>query len=475
MPTFANNEAFSSVRQKINTAIEDVEWGRGGFATVADLLSNSTLTNDGTIEGQIFTAGGFRYQRAASTATDEDATTAGGVKLYELPKFAYPDAAAPIAFKDIQLVTVGTGGDYATINEAIAALSAALGPSYTSGGIAAEIRLLTGFVMAEQVVVTGQDLGWIIITSVDAEVTIQRSALTEPQLTIYYPAFTANRGARLPIIDVLFNMDTSGTGTSRNGVFIVNGSFGFITPGSGVKNAGGRGLHVANQSTCVARSTVWTGAGEAGLRNGGAYVEVRQSNFSNSLKGLMVAGGSVTAAQNAICDNCDIGVENYRSVVDFQDGSADGCRIGLFLENGARVLASFSSIDGATQTGVDASQGSFAGLRSASVSNSAGLNIRLSGSEASAPNVVATGAGTNAVSAVNGSRGNFSAATLTGAGAHGILAESGSSINANGADASTAGTFGYMINEGAFINANNATGTLGRTANSLSRHGAIFN
>jgi hypothetical protein len=85
MPTFANNEALSSVRQKINTAIEDVEWGRGGFATVADLLNNSTLTNDGTLEGQIFTAGGFRYQRAASTATDHHVTTAGGVKLYVLP------------------------------------------------------------------------------------------------------------------------------------------------------------------------------------------------------------------------------------------------------------------------------------------------------------------------------------------------------------------------------------------------------
>jgi hypothetical protein len=84
MPTFANNEALSSVRQKINAAIEDVEWGRGGFTTVADLLNNSTLTNDGTLEGQIFTAGGFRYRRAASTATDHHVTTAGGVKLYAL-------------------------------------------------------------------------------------------------------------------------------------------------------------------------------------------------------------------------------------------------------------------------------------------------------------------------------------------------------------------------------------------------------
>jgi hypothetical protein len=84
MPTFANNEALSSVRQKINTAIEDVEWGRGGFATPDDLFNNVTLTNDNTLEGQIFTAGGFRYQRAASTATDHHRTTAGGVKLYVL-------------------------------------------------------------------------------------------------------------------------------------------------------------------------------------------------------------------------------------------------------------------------------------------------------------------------------------------------------------------------------------------------------
>jgi hypothetical protein len=85
MTSIANFEPFASVREKINAAIEDVERGRVGFGSVQDLLTDGSMTNDNTTEGQTFAAGGFRYQRAASTATDHHVTTAGGVKLYVLP------------------------------------------------------------------------------------------------------------------------------------------------------------------------------------------------------------------------------------------------------------------------------------------------------------------------------------------------------------------------------------------------------
>lgn len=52
---------------------------------VADLLANTTLTYGNVTAGLEFEAGGFRYEVAASGASDQHVTTAGGVKLYVLP------------------------------------------------------------------------------------------------------------------------------------------------------------------------------------------------------------------------------------------------------------------------------------------------------------------------------------------------------------------------------------------------------
>jgi hypothetical protein len=58
------------------------------FATVDAMVTSSIAYSGGDIdyaEGDIIEAGGFRYEVAASGASDEHLTTAGGVKLYVLP------------------------------------------------------------------------------------------------------------------------------------------------------------------------------------------------------------------------------------------------------------------------------------------------------------------------------------------------------------------------------------------------------
>jgi hypothetical protein len=55
------------------------------FDSVADLLADTTLSYGDVSEGDIIEAGGFRYEVAASDATDAHVETAGGVKLYVLP------------------------------------------------------------------------------------------------------------------------------------------------------------------------------------------------------------------------------------------------------------------------------------------------------------------------------------------------------------------------------------------------------
>lgn len=182
-----------------------------------------------------------------------------------------------------QTITVGSGGDYSTINAAFEAASK-LRPEYVSDGVTIEVRLLTGFTMAEQVFVVNQDLSHVTLTSADAEVTITRSALTTAFETVHYPAF-GFRNSRSPIFDVLFNMDSSGTATYRSGVVAEQGSFVYFKfeSGAGFKNAGQYNLLIRRNSGISAKDCIFTGAGDNGMDTEAyAYGWLRGCDFSNA-------------------------------------------------------------------------------------------------------------------------------------------------------------------------------------------------
>ena len=81
--------------------------------------------------------------------------------------------------KESLTVTVGTNGDFPTINSALTELSRKY-PVYKQNGINVEVKLLSGFVMNECVFVNnGIDLSWITITGEDAETTIVRSVIPQ--------------------------------------------------------------------------------------------------------------------------------------------------------------------------------------------------------------------------------------------------------------------------------------------------------
>lgn len=198
------------------------------------------------------------------------------------------------------IVNVGTNGHYATINEALAALVALYYPVYLATGEVpqATINLLSGFVMAEQVLVEGVDLSWITITGVDAETMITRSALTR-SLISRYPAFGVYRGT-LPVIEQLFNMDASGVATNRDGVYCRFGCC-QIGSGCGVKNAGGNGIYAYGGSTINAN-----GANASGAMNYGIYAErastinAEDADASGAgTDGIVAARGSTINANGA--------------------------------------------------------------------------------------------------------------------------------------------------------------------------------
>ncbi|ATQ56206.1 hypothetical protein [Paracoccus yeei] len=224
-----------------------------------------------------------------------------------------------LALKAAAVVTVGAGGDYATINAALAALSERR-PAYVNGGFTAEVRLRSGFIMREQVVVRGVNLGWIRITSVDTEVQIDRSYLTTQINTGNYPAFAAGGGGYLPIIDALFTMTSAGTAAGRHGIYVYDGGGVTVSTGKGIKSAGGHGV----------------------LAQTSAVVAANGADFRNALGvGAAMQGGTRGAFQAAVLSGCDIGIQaNNGATVHAAEANCQTCVTGgIRAQSGATINA----------------------------------------------------------------------------------------------------------------------------------------
>lgn len=220
-------------------------------------------------------------------------------------------------------VTVGSGGDFATINEALDYLTRTYQPVYKFAGVTATVNLLAGFVMAEQIYVHGLDLGWITITGVDAVTVVTRSAISvsaknnvlttellvgAPVLT---PLFEVDGGGTLPVLDQKFNIDTTGSNANANcGVLVV----GAASSATIKATAGVSGWFVAGclvyMGVCVCRGAVFTSvvphySNACALRatygaqvdgSGGTFwTGVQGSALSNSYGLLCTYGAQLTA------------------------------------------------------------------------------------------------------------------------------------------------------------------------------------
>lgn len=228
------------------------------------------------------------------------------------------------------LVTVGTGGDFATINAALVALSERR-PAYVAGGFTTELRLLAGFVMREQVLVKSINLGWITITSVDAEVQIDRAYLVTVSEGGMYPAFSASDGGVLPTIGVLFSMMVTGAAANRVGIHLYATGAATVLAGKGVRGAGYAGARLNTAARLAANGAVFSGSGavnvqihggssaslaSADLRSSGgigldvtncSQVNAVQAQFASCVQGIVASRGSTVNAVEATarCGSAD--------------------------------------------------------------------------------------------------------------------------------------------------------------------------
>lgn len=189
-------------------------------------------------------------------------------------------------------------GQYTSINAALVELSRTP-PEYIANGYTAEISLLSGFVMAEQVLVSGLDLSWVTITSIDATVAITRSALTLANSLGVYPAFSGYN-AKLPTISVLFQMDSSGPSTNRYGITLDHSEIA-VTSGDGIQAAATSGILVINASNAKLTGANFASAVYAGIHAfKGSRVEASSCVVTNcSTNGIRCEEASTVNAKTA--------------------------------------------------------------------------------------------------------------------------------------------------------------------------------
>jgi hypothetical protein len=318
-----------------------------------------------------------------------------------------------VAIRDADLsVTVGTGGDFSTINDALGYLSR-FSPAYQNGSssVMGTITLLSGFVWAEQVFVNALDLGWITIVSQDATVPCARSALTlsANQVDVSTNATLPNRkfaifgysGAVLPRWGILLDVDQTGT-TDANyvGILLHGGAHSTVLSGRGVINvvkpgAGrdGRGINVTHGSTATGWASVWSGcqigmrisnASKASFRssvaigcqialdvNGVTEVSCQDSNFSgavgpSNVHAIWASGASSVKASGCDLTDCGIG------------GTADIDFSTVLAEEGAIVDVSESNISGG-QRGIESDSGAIVVFDNGSCASMAGVVLAARG------------------------------------------------------------------------------------------------
>jgi len=254
-------------------------------------------------------------------------------------------------------VTVGSGGDFSTINQALDYIVNTYAPYARSNGesLSVEIKLKSGFVMREQVFVRGHDLSWITITAEDDEVIVDGNYITRSyQSTIIYPVFCADNGGILPIISCLFSMINV---NGRRGIFVNTGAKCYINKNCGFKNAYVN-LLMSSGATVIAEEAYLSDAQYIGIEVSDGYLFANEVNCSNCGDIGIKIFYSVANICYAEVLNCGTyGVYCNGSIVNAYGSNVSGGHYGIYVTDGSIVNAYFLNASG-SQYGIYVTGGS---------------------------------------------------------------------------------------------------------------------
>jgi len=351
--------------------------------------------------------------------------------------------------KDITY-TVGENGDYETINDALKAISKQ--NLVYDNQIQANVKILSGHIVKEQILLDKNDLSYITIISEDSEVPVNGASLTK----LFgdenkYPLFGGKNGAKLPVINVLFNMDSSEMNGSRDGVYLERNSTVIIGSGKGVKNAKGFGLRAWEGCTVLARGAIFTNALERGcMVSQGTVIVAPNIDLSgakgrNGFRAYRGVTGSIEYAKITDCAEVAVRISEGSTIT---MAYADCSNAGLVNSEGdGQALRVFgassvyaSHMKGVNSAGhtVQVSSGSTVALDNADLTRSGGIALNVYGaSTAYAADVKLDNATQECVRASSQGVVDVGGASMMGAGAEAsCVAEYGGRIHAGDSNAS---------------------------------------
>lgn len=269
-------------------------------------------------------------------------------------------------------VPVGAGERYTTISAALQHL----GSLQTVNGADIVIELQTGFTMEEQIIVAnGTDYSHVKITSVDAQVTIDRSTITAFTTSLdgfqgigtHAAAFMAGNNAALPRIGTVFAFDASGSADYRkSGIFITNGSKCIVEENCGIHDTDGSGAYVRYSSALIAPGSTWdnNGTDEASAGNNElcgircefqCILSAQEATVTNSNEmGIQVLGASVASLRDAtITGAASIGIYGGGcSVIHARGVTVTGCNTGMYAYEGCIVRLIQTDLSSNTSNGL---------------------------------------------------------------------------------------------------------------------------
>ena len=384
----ANVDNTSDANKPVSTATQTALNLKADIASptftgtvTAPTFSGSLSGNAATVTNGVYTTGN---------------QTIAGVKTFS----SSPVVPAPTTdFQSVPLkstnitVNVGTGQTYTTINQALEYLSGFY-PMYKQSGITATINLKAGFVMAEQVLVSGIDLGWITIVGEDAETIITHTALTTAFYGSNYPVFGVDKGGTSPVIGQLFRFNVEKVGGNKHGLMTLGaGSSADVLADKGFIGAGAYGIFAHSGSTINANNTNCSNAGAYGIfAHSGSTINAVSANCSNAgTTGICAYSGATISAVSANCSNAGA--------------------YGIFAHSGSTINANNTNCSNAGAYGIFAANSSTISAVSAIVQNQTTGNARVLVSAGSTINVYG-------IDATGGTVPVFSQAvnTLTGSG-----------------------------------------------------------
>ena len=288
----------------INTNLYDVKGANvDGAVGSANTLATARTINGVSFDGSAnITVSDSTAVKLTGNQTIADVKTFSSSPIVPTPTTNFQ--SVPLRSTNIT-VNVGAGQTYTTINQALEYLSGFY-PMYKQSGVAATINLKAGFVMAEQVLVSGIDLGWITIVGEDAETIITHTALTTAFNGANYPVFGVDKGGTSPVIGQLFRFNVEKAGGNKHGLMSFGaGSSANVLPGKGFIGAGGYGIYASSASTINANSANCSNAGGYGIyASSASTINAQSANCSNAGGyGIYAIDGSTINANSANCSN----------------------------------------------------------------------------------------------------------------------------------------------------------------------------